>query len=174
MATTSPDNLWTPDAGDDYALTVDLAAFADTVQNALNSFRNPPNVVVYDYSRPSAGDSSVITDNISLSVNATESSGTNFVSSVNGGIVTLPAGVYDISFLIRFGAPGVGRQFAEFIRPSPVVLIARGSAAAGEDSVSMSWTGYNLPTGGDISFRFLKATGNTQNVVGKVSIKKIY
>lgn len=37
MATTSPDNLWTPDSGDDYALTVDLAAFADTVQDALTS-----------------------------------------------------------------------------------------------------------------------------------------
>lgn len=36
MATTSPDNIWTPDAGDDYALTTDLAAMADTVQDALN------------------------------------------------------------------------------------------------------------------------------------------
>lgn len=36
MATTSPDNIWTPDSGDDYALTVDLAATADTVQDALN------------------------------------------------------------------------------------------------------------------------------------------
>lgn len=40
MATTSPDNLWTPDSGDDYALTVDLAAFADTVQDALTAIRN--------------------------------------------------------------------------------------------------------------------------------------
>lgn len=36
MATTSPDNIWTPDSGDDYALTVDLAAMADTIQDALN------------------------------------------------------------------------------------------------------------------------------------------
>lgn len=40
MATTSPDNIWTPDSGDDYALTVDLAATADTVQAALNTLRN--------------------------------------------------------------------------------------------------------------------------------------
>jgi hypothetical protein len=39
MATTSPDNLWTPDTGDDFALTVDLAAFADTVQDALTDIR---------------------------------------------------------------------------------------------------------------------------------------
>lgn len=39
MATTSPDNIWTPDSGDDYALTVDLAATADTVQDALTSIR---------------------------------------------------------------------------------------------------------------------------------------
>lgn len=36
MAVTSPDNIWTPDSGDEYALTVDLAAMADTVQDALN------------------------------------------------------------------------------------------------------------------------------------------
>lgn len=40
MATTSPDNIWTPDSGDDYALTVDLAATADTVQDALTSLRD--------------------------------------------------------------------------------------------------------------------------------------
>lgn len=39
MATTSPDNIWTPDAGDDYALTTDLAAMADTVQDALNTVK---------------------------------------------------------------------------------------------------------------------------------------
>lgn len=40
MATTSPDNIWTPDSGDDYALTVDLAAMADTVQGSLNGLRS--------------------------------------------------------------------------------------------------------------------------------------
>lgn len=37
MATTSPDNIWTPDAGNPYALTVDLMATADSVQSALNA-----------------------------------------------------------------------------------------------------------------------------------------
>lgn len=40
MATTSPDNIWTPDTGDAYALTVDLAATADTVQDALTALRS--------------------------------------------------------------------------------------------------------------------------------------
>lgn len=39
MATTSPDNLWSPDAVDDYALTTDLAAMQDTVQDALTGLR---------------------------------------------------------------------------------------------------------------------------------------
>lgn len=39
MATTSPDDIWTPDAGDDYALTTDLAAMANTVQDAINNVR---------------------------------------------------------------------------------------------------------------------------------------
>lgn len=39
MATTTPDNIWTPDAGDNYALTTDLAAMADTVQEGLNNVR---------------------------------------------------------------------------------------------------------------------------------------
>ena len=41
MATTSPDNIWTPDATDDYALTADLATTASTVQTAITSVRNP-------------------------------------------------------------------------------------------------------------------------------------
>lgn len=39
MAVTSPDNIWTPDNGDDYALTVDLARTADDIQDALNAVR---------------------------------------------------------------------------------------------------------------------------------------
>lgn len=40
MATTTPDNLWSPDGGDQYALTVDLAAMQDTTQAALTSIRS--------------------------------------------------------------------------------------------------------------------------------------
>lgn len=36
MATTTGDDIWTPDSGDDYALTTDLARTADDVQDALN------------------------------------------------------------------------------------------------------------------------------------------
>src|SRR5690625_2357189 len=35
MATTSPDNIRTPDSGDSYALVQDMGILADTVQNAL-------------------------------------------------------------------------------------------------------------------------------------------
>lgn len=37
MALTSPDNIFSPDAGDDYALTADLAAVADSVQLAITT-----------------------------------------------------------------------------------------------------------------------------------------
>ena len=37
MATTSPDNIYSPDAGQPYALTPDLLAMADSVQDALNN-----------------------------------------------------------------------------------------------------------------------------------------
>lgn len=40
MATTSPDNLKTPDAGDQYALVQDLGALADTTQAALTRRAN--------------------------------------------------------------------------------------------------------------------------------------
>lgn len=36
MATTTPDNILTPDAGDQYALVQDLGLMADSVQDALN------------------------------------------------------------------------------------------------------------------------------------------
>lgn len=40
MATTSPDNLRTPDLGDQYALVQDLAALADLIQIALDRRAN--------------------------------------------------------------------------------------------------------------------------------------
>lgn len=40
MALTSPNNLWSPDPGDDYDLTVDLAAMQDSVQAAITAIRN--------------------------------------------------------------------------------------------------------------------------------------
>jgi hypothetical protein len=48
VATTSPDNIWTPDSGDDYALTVDLAAMADTVQDALTEIHDNLDPLVED------------------------------------------------------------------------------------------------------------------------------
>jgi hypothetical protein len=53
MAVTSPDNIWTPDAGDDYALTVDLAAMADTVQDAITANNN--DLRGLDANRPANG-----------------------------------------------------------------------------------------------------------------------
>lgn len=46
MATTTPDDLWTPDAGDAYALTTDLAAGMDTVQTALNTVRGEAQIAL--------------------------------------------------------------------------------------------------------------------------------
>ena len=39
MATTSPDKIYSPDAGQQYALTQDLLAMADSVQDALDANR---------------------------------------------------------------------------------------------------------------------------------------
>lgn len=53
MAVTSPDDIWTPDAGDDYALTTDLAAMADTIQDAITA--NRVDLVGVDSARPADG-----------------------------------------------------------------------------------------------------------------------
>lgn len=58
MATTSPDNIWTPDAGDDYALTTDLAAMADTIQDAITA--NRVDLVGLDSARPADGSPGLI------------------------------------------------------------------------------------------------------------------
>lgn len=40
MATTSPDNIYSPDLSNPWLQTVDLAAMADTIQGALNDVRD--------------------------------------------------------------------------------------------------------------------------------------
>lgn len=60
MATTSPDNLWSPDAGDEYDLTVDMAASMQSVQAALekraNSYRGTSGQRVAFSSQARVGD----------------------------------------------------------------------------------------------------------------------
>lgn len=56
MATTTPDNIYSPDAGQEYALTQDLLAMADTVQDALTSIRTRSGVLKGpESSRPAPG-----------------------------------------------------------------------------------------------------------------------
>lgn len=43
MATTSPDNLWSPDSTDDYDFTIDAAAMQSTVQAAISAVRTGAN-----------------------------------------------------------------------------------------------------------------------------------
>ena len=40
MATTSPDNIWTPNSSEDYDYVIDAAATATSVQNALTKRAN--------------------------------------------------------------------------------------------------------------------------------------
>lgn len=40
MATTSPDNIWTPDSGSNYDYVIDAGATATSVQNALTRRAN--------------------------------------------------------------------------------------------------------------------------------------
>lgn len=50
MALTSPDNIFSPDAGAPYALTEDLAALADSVQDALTARLDTPGThEIYSY-----------------------------------------------------------------------------------------------------------------------------
>lgn len=58
MAVTSPDDIWTPDAGDDYALTTDLAAMADTIQDAITN--NRVSLIGLDSARPANGTPGVV------------------------------------------------------------------------------------------------------------------
>jgi len=57
MATTSPDNIWTPDSGDNYALTTDLAATADSIQDAISGLRlnGATGLIDTTANRPAAG-----------------------------------------------------------------------------------------------------------------------
>lgn len=95
MATTTPDNIWTPDSGDDYALTTDLAAMADTIQDALNTKADSTQSGIY-YTRNNAytwatENTRVIWDNVVLtSPDFTYNDG--FFTCVNAGVYGIQSG----------------------------------------------------------------------------------
>lgn len=95
MATTSPDNLWSPDAGDDYALTTDTAAMQDTVQAALTALR------AWVSSRPGIP---VATSQGTVSSRAVPSQGSVTVA------VTFPAGRFTVPPIVVTGTTGNARD----------------------------------------------------------------
>lgn len=110
MATTSPDNIWTPDSGDDYALTVDLARMADDIQDALNSraARNPAALVGLNKG------TTVVPSGGFASLNTSSGVGTNlrnngFTYGVGQILVPTP-GLYSITVQVSFPANANGTQ----------------------------------------------------------------
>lgn len=132
MAVTSPDNIWTPDAGDQYALTTDLAATADTVQDALTALRTIVNGLSQSktqnlgVSRSTSTQGGITTTNVtvpgvSLSVNVTSVSNIEFTAQVT----TYSSSVGDvISIALRDGTTVV----AEWIRPANSSATAPGTS----------------------------------------------
>lgn len=127
MATTSPDNIWTPDAGDDYALTVDLAAMADTVQDALNKKANSSDSGLY-YTRNGSytwgtSDTRIIWDN--QVINSSE------FSYSNGVFTCQKAGVYDVAAQATVGGQSTAGQIAMAIRDGSNVSLSESFGSRG-------------------------------------------
>lgn len=170
MATTSPDNIWTPDSGDDYALTVDLAATADTVQTALNSRVSTANQGAATYSFVSAG----VPDNQTISSAATtvapgETNNSGFVTSITGTAFTLAPGYYSCTANVNLGTASTGRSLVELFLGGGQLI--RNTVTAPEDKYGTSASFY-LANPGTLTVQFLKNTGSATNVTGRIGIVK--
>lgn len=96
MVTTSPDNIWSPDAGDDYALTTDLAALADTVQDAITDLRGSTDTRV---EKLAVAESAGI-----VTARAVPSQGSVTVA------VTFPSGKFSVAPIVTLGILGAARD----------------------------------------------------------------
>lgn len=134
MAVTSPDNIWTPDSGDDYALTVDLARMADDVQDALNSIRRPALAL---YGGP-AGDQAVGVGgafNLSAGILSTPSA-TGHMSMGAGTLTCQIPGIYEIKWSVTLAATGAN-QGVRLVRNGTI-----GIAEAFHGPWSGTWNSY--------------------------------
>lgn len=85
MATTVPDGIWTPDSSDPYALTIDLATMADTIQDGLDTVRGEASSALI--ARTPAATTSV-SGLVELATNAETQTGTDTTRAVTPAALT--------------------------------------------------------------------------------------
>jgi len=171
MATTNGDDLWTPDAGDDYALTVDLAAFADTVQTGLNNRvkKSDMGAATYNIASNQVADAS-ITANAATTVVPAQTNNSGFVISSAGTVFTVTPGYYNCSALIKLNTAGTGRCFVEIQVNGE--LVNRNTVFAPEDSYGVS-AGFYVSAQSTVTVQFFKTTGGGANITGRVALMKL-
>lgn len=122
MPVTSPDNIWTPDSGDDYALTVDLARMADDIQDALNEVRLQARPPLALFGGPGADQVTSINSafNVSNPILSTPDAA-GYMTMVGGVLTCQKAGIYEIKWEVHLASTGA-TQGVRLIRNSAVTV----------------------------------------------------
>lgn len=145
MATTSPDNLWSPNPTDPYNLTLDLAQMQSTVQTALNSKQGTLTQIAW-----TQNDFTIASNAVNGAVRFTREGRVVNVRLVVLASTTIPAGVttvsnYNLPIAVRpdYSARpellAVGETRMEFARISEAGVITihnTGSSVSGQNMVA--------------------------------------
>ena len=173
---TTPNGRWSPDDGDDWDLTIDLAAMAisdeTATTNEINSAVAPlkSDVATYSYTSPAVPDG-VLTNSFTLVPVSAGTTSSAFITSITGSKLTLNKGLYTHSFSVSVGSvPATGRSFAEATSPS---FTNRSSVPVGEYRTTASGTFYIGTDGTVVTFSVQKQVGGVSIVAGHLCIAKI-
>lgn len=129
MAVTSPDSIWTPDSGDEYALTVDLAAMADSIQDVFTD-----NGRIYKWANATARAAQTGMTEGDLG----DQADTNEIYRYSGSAWQLVGGLPTTAPATAFSGWSTSSVFS---RVGPIVVASGGSfAPTGTASITSSFT----------------------------------
>lgn len=113
-------------------------------------------------------ENTVIT-NAAITAVSAETTDSAFITATTGTAFTLKAGTYLFTAMLALGIATTGRTYIEIALSS---AIARNNSSTGDDTVSTA-TQAVVTTGTVVTVRFLKTTGGTSNVTGRIVITKL-
>lgn len=131
----------------------------------------PGGVATYSYAVNGLPNSSAVYTDGGLTLDASQTTDSSFVTAVNGSRLTLKRGLYSFVFVARSANAATGRFFVEATKQG--VLVSRQAAPTGEDAVGVAGTFYVPADGEVVAFGLFKTTSATNDWAGSIRITRL-
>lgn len=165
MPTTSPDQIWYPDASYSGTLVAAFSTMATSIQDGFDNHPTPTHAE-YTFSRSCANATlTALNAAPTLVTAASNANAASYFTPTSTGITVILPGVYEFSILANLTTVATGRSF---IAGTANSVEYRASIAA-DDLGTLTVTAY-LPATTILAVSLFQTTAGTRTVTGRINI----